>query len=177
MKSPRLHTSCKLLCAPVLLAAKVPAISQVSPSFLQWSSGHLGHRTCTWSALGCEVVTITWVPGCSTAQVRADFSLAQQLSGCHPPTTHPYLKMHLCSQQLLVELRVLQDMVAMANALSFQEINCLKNMGKPCTASEHQLSSCLPRDPCPTTGPGHAMEPALGRSFSEPLGPDLCLGP
>jgi len=89
------------------------------------------------------------VPGCSAAQPRADFPLGQQLPGCHPPTAHPYLEMHLCSQQLLVELRILQDVVAMANALGLQEINCLESMGKPRTASKHELSSCLPRDPCP----------------------------
>lgn len=85
--------------------------------------------------------------------------------------------MHLCSQQLLVELGVLQDMVAMANALGLQEINCLGTTGKAHTASKHQLGPHLPRDPRPTMGTAHATEPAPGRSFPEPSGPDLCLGP
>lgn len=86
-------------------------------------------------------VVSTWVsgpvPGCSTAQVRACFALRQQLPGCHTPTTHPYLKMHLYFQQLLVELRVLQDMVSMANTLSLQGINCLESTGKALRASKH----------------------------------------
>lgn len=65
----------------------------------------------------------------------------------------------------------------MANALGLQEINCLGSTGKPHKASKHQLNSCLPRDPCPTMGAARATEPAPGRSFSEPSGPDLCLGP
>lgn len=56
-----LHTSCQLLCAPALPAAKVPAHRQVSPPFLLWSFGHVGSTATsphTWSALRCQVVSL-----------------------------------------------------------------------------------------------------------------------
>lgn len=145
---------------------------------LQCSSQQRSQQTASCPHHFCSTWVSGRVPSCSTAQARAGFLLGQQLPGCHPPTTQPYLKMHLCSQQLLVELRVLQDMVAMANALSLQEINCLENTGKPRTASEHQLTSLLPAQrSLPTTGTAHTTESAPGKSFFEPPGPHLCLGP
>lgn len=60
----------------------------------------------------------------------------------------PYLKMHLCFQQLLVELRVLQDVVPMANTLGLQDINCLESTGKVLRASG-TAQPCLPRAPIP----------------------------
>lgn len=106
--------------------AGLPTIFAVELWACRFNSNVTTHMVST-QVSGC-------VPGCSTAQARADFPPRQQLPGCHPPATHAYLKMHLCSQQLLVELRVLQDMVSMANALSLQEINCLENVRKPHTA-------------------------------------------
>lgn len=106
-------------------------------------------------------------PGCGTAQARADFPLREQLLACHPPTTHPYLKMHLCSQQLLVELRVLQDVVAMANALGLQEVNCLESMGKTRTASKPPTSPACPEVPAPPrVQPAPLSQPQGGPSLS-----------
>lgn len=98
-------------------------------------------------------VVITWVsgpvPGCSTARVRACFPLRQQLPGCHTPTTPPYLKMRLYFQQLLVELRVLHNMVSMANTLGLQDINCLESTGKALRASKHSPAPACPETPIP----------------------------
>lgn len=116
-------TSC---CAHQCSLQHIPANSQACPQ--HFSCGALG----IWVQHNITVhVVSTWVsapvPSCSTAQVRAGFPFRQQLPGCHTPTTRPYLKMHLYFQQLLVELRVLQDMVSVANALGLQDINCLES--------------------------------------------------
>lgn len=136
-------TSC---CAQQCSLQHIPANRQVCPQ--GFSCGALG----IWVKHNITVhVVSTWVsgpvPGCSTAQVRACFPLRQQLPGCLTPTTPPYLKMHLYFQQLLVELRVLHDMVSMANTLGLQDINCLESTGKPLRAPRHSSAPACPETP------------------------------
>lgn len=137
-------------CAHQCSLQHIPANSQACPQ--HFSCGALG----IWVQHNITVhVVSTWVsapvPSCSTAQVRAGFPLRQQLPGCHTPTTRPYLKMHLYFQQLLVELRVLQDMVSVANTLGLQDINCLESRENHSEPPSTQGAPALPFSPVPIT--------------------------
>lgn len=82
----------------------------------------------------CHTLAVSFCAPCvaqSPASSQAPAPLLPWSSG-HPASTagRPHLKVHLGSQQLLVELGVLQDVVAVADALSLQEIHCLESMGE-----------------------------------------------
>lgn len=107
---------------------------------------------CHMLAVSCCVLCAAQSPASS----QAPAPLLPRSSG-HPASTagRPHLKVHLGSQQLLVELGVLQHVVAMADTLGLQEIHRLESTGEqlqppsrgpaPCPPPEHRNPSELPR--------------------------------